>query len=178
MKKAYRNALRKRFTKALARAAPEWAPTTVRSIHVGPGETLFRRDVPGLALWIVLVPDAKGRDAFTVELGWSVHGRFPEVGMRPSAHPSAARTELADDEGTVRLPGLWSNVDPWWTVWDPLDATLADPMAAVARMAERPSAQEADAEIAPLVDGAVARLVELGPPYLEERAARGRGPRP
>ncbi len=104
MRKEYGVALRDLFTVLLSRACPLFECVKKPRILAGfPGEHTYRWPVTANQhAWVVLVPDQK-REAFTIELGWSRKGRFPQLTMRPSfAHPKDAGPE---DEYLMPLGG-------------------------------------------------------------------------
>ncbi len=166
MRKEYGRALRKLFAERMKQALPDYPPQKVSTIHFIPGDRAFCRGGPGdLRRWIVLSPSPKGLDQFTVMLGWSRLGRYPELSMVPCAErPSPDRAEFNSDEYLTRLPWLWTDVDRWWVVRE-FEAPTT-PEALLASMAPVP-ADEALAAVAPQVDDAMERLLEYGAPYLE-----------
>ena len=140
-----------------------------------PGEVQFHELRPdGLHALVAWVPDAQ-RDAFTVEVGWSIDGDFSVASMRPSLH--ADNLVPTAPHGFVRLTALTgARHDRWWDAM-PFDAQ--DP-ASVRRlmrfMATAPTAAQAEAAMAPLVDDAVALLLREAPVFFDRTAAALRQP--
>lgn len=61
--------------------------------------------VPGANLYIIFTPEFKGRDQFTIEIGWSKLRRFPRVITRPFlAFKSDFENCYELQEATTRLP--------------------------------------------------------------------------
>ena len=91
------------------------------SQYTWPGESVYvcRDDF----LWLVIIvsPDPKGRDAFTVEVGWSKLTRFPELGMRPSGFASQSLNEWRNDEFVCRLNSISVTLPEFWTLVSSLD---------------------------------------------------------
>jgi hypothetical protein len=168
MRKEYGKQLRSLFLKRLREAAPEFEPTRVTSKYLFPGERAFRW-IPfePLHCWIILTPSLKGHESFTVEVGWSVHRRFPELGMRPSLMPSLdAATAYSRDECVARVKELRGDTDHFWQLPDPAVENPGDLQALLQSM-ESVSADEARAVIEPLVTDAIAVTVKHGLPFLK-----------
>jgi hypothetical protein len=71
-------------------------------------------------LWVFLIPSVKGYNRFTVELGWSTLGRYPELSARPApAWPGTDRAEFDLPEYVCRLVSLYARADPWWSYEPP-----------------------------------------------------------
>jgi hypothetical protein len=85
VRKEYGVALREVFSETLTAVCPYFALVKKPTMLAGvPGERAYRWIVTDSQhLWVVLVPDQQ-REAFTIELGWSRLGRFPQLTMRPS----------------------------------------------------------------------------------------------
>jgi hypothetical protein len=188
--------LRKRFTREMARALPQFRERKVRSGVRG--TTLYEwRASATLSCYVALVVD-EATDRFTVELAWSRSRHFP-------AH---VRQDLPGDpprSGAVRfhLRALWQRyrVEPSWTLGErtpaeqQLEAALIDPVVSDdAKMAllearlrriegagsdvERQAqlvvdepVNEALARIGPAVADVIARLRRYAVPYFAEVVA-------
>lgn len=171
MRKEYGKALRKLFSSEMKRRLPQFVPVKVSSIYILPGERAFCwTPAEPVHLWILLCPDQKDREAFTVELGWSKLGRFPELSMRPSFEaPSSGRDEFTLDEYVCRLGMLVSGLDYWWELesldkLDSQDAYMAYLQAKVSPV----SPEEATRIVQPHVEDAVEKLCLYAVPYLKE----------
>jgi hypothetical protein len=71
--------------------------------------------IPGANLYIIFSPEFKGRDQFTIELGWSKLCRFPEVLRRPSLSFKAEFQNCHSlEEATARLPKIISLDSESW----------------------------------------------------------------
>lgn len=160
MRKEYGKALREEFARQLAQRLPGFQREKARSCYLFPGERAFCRAVSGeLHLYVILTPDLRGHEAFTVELGWSRLGRFPELSMRPNLMGVPEDdAEFTRDEAVVRLPCLTGDPE-WWTV-----EALPDPptVEALLEQQRKRSPEEAMARVEPLVTQAMDRLESAG----------------
>lgn len=171
MRKEYGKALRACFAKKMKSSIPEYVEEKVKSRYISPGERGFRKKFnESLHCWIVLAPSLQGYDEFTVMVGWSNFGRYPELRGIPSwIVPSASRAEFAEAEYLTRLPMLHRGRDDWWVVkpfrtFGSVEEIVEE---ITASMAPVPG-MEAEALVQPLVDDAVNKLIKIGLPYLEE----------
>ncbi len=160
MRKEYGKVLREAFARRLAERLPRFKPVRTGSDYLFPGERVFCWAVSGdLHLYVILTPDQRGHDAFTVELGWSRLGRFPELSMRPNIMgPALDGAEFARDEAVVRLPYL-TGIPEWWTVEE-----IPDPLTLEALMEQqrKRSPAEAEAQVQPLLTEAMDSLETAG----------------
>lgn len=174
MRKEYGRALRTIFESELRLRLPQFEPVHVTSAFLWPGERAFRwTPMDGHACWILLLPDKKGREPFTIEVGWSTLGRFPELSVRPSPEgPNPAREEFGRDEYVCRLGNTQFGRDYWWEI-ERLQAPTdpAEALRTLERQTRRVSAEEASTRIAPLVDDALGAFEQHGLPYLAEWVA-------
>jgi hypothetical protein len=179
MRKEYGKALRQLFTERLREELPEFDAVRITSRYLFPGERAFRW-VPQepLHCWIILSPDGKGREAFRVEIGWSLQARFPELSMRPSPiDPSDFEAAAAESECVIRVASLRQRIDAAWELPDPgLSALEAgagtdDVLAGLRRSLEPIDAARAHADVSPLVDDAIAALRDDGMPFLHRLVA-------
>ncbi|HOB51129.1 MAG TPA: hypothetical protein PK176_09985 [Acidobacteriota bacterium] len=167
MRKEYGKALRQYFAKQMKERLPEFKEETVQSVYLWPGQRAFGRSVSGsLKCWIVLSPSPKDYDEFTVLIGWSTWGRYPELSVIPSIQsPSPDRAEFSQPEYLTRLPQLWTQRDEWWVIQKFEPALTVEQM--TARMAPIP-APAAEAKVIPRVDDAIDQVIKIGIPYLSE----------
>ncbi|MDH3207144.1 MAG: hypothetical protein OEO79_11065 [Gemmatimonadota bacterium] len=121
MRKEYRKAVRELFSRRLDEMLPNFHAVKLKSPLLFGGESVFRWAAGGeLVCFVILVPDPKGRQSFTVELGWSGLGRFPEGSSRPTLMLGPDDPDPVDvEEGIVRLGNLASRDDSWWDLPDP-----------------------------------------------------------
>lgn len=165
MRKQIQQALKKQFGELMARDAPEFADTKVKSRYVSAREIVFRHVDGDLHRYVVVVPKEDG-EAFTVELAWSRLGRFPELGMRPSFAPAQVGDQRARDEGAVRLHELVDGKDTWW---DAMPVNPLDPQSVMNFMmfqAQPLDDAKAGSLVEPLAQRAMRLVVEVGMPYL------------
>lgn len=167
VRKEYRRAVAELFLERLAECAPDFERVLLASPLLFGGESIFRWDISeDFHAFVLLVPSPQGHQAFTVELAWSCFARFPEAGMRPSVMLGPDDPQpTALDEGIVRLGGLASRTDVWWSLPDPAMErpgsveALQESMEPIPSRAARTHASEA-------VDAAVTMLVDVGIPFL------------
>ena len=157
MYKQYRQALRTQFLELIRHRCPDF----FEAKGWLPGEIAVGKQSQGglVCVYIMIVPDLKGGQRFTAELGWSNKGRFPETSTRPSGFLTANRAEFQKDEFICRLGELISGEDEWWWV--------ENPFVAIAKTG-KPTAAEAAERIRPLVRDAVDKIERFGIPYLDE----------
>jgi hypothetical protein len=174
MRKEYGKALRDKFDREMKARLPAFKLLKAKSMYLFPGERVYCRS-PKESIYcvIILVPSRKDTDEFTIEIGWSKQGRFPELGMRPSGPPTPTRTEFGETEFVCRLGELWTREDVWWPFgtivkFDPLNPK--DQIAALMAMTRPISSEEANAAVQGPVEDAIARLQTYAVPYLDEFA--------
>ncbi len=172
MRKEYRWAVRERFSRGIAELLPGFVPRKVRSQLLFGDETVFAWEAgQGLLVFVLLVPDAKGRQSFTVELGWSVHNRFPEGSIRPSIILGPTEEIPPDlEEAIIRLGSLVSPTDLWWDLPDPALERPGD-LEALRAGLEPIERDIAIAHAEAAVSAALDTLMEKGLPLLESVAA-------
>lgn len=174
MRKEYGKALRDTFDREMKARLPAFKPFKSKSIYLFPGERVYHRIVrEPIHCFIILVPSRKDTDAFTIEIGWSKLGRFPELGMRPSGSPTPARTEFEQAEFVCRLARLWSREDVWWPVGAAAKLDLLNPkdqMEALMARVKPISPDEASAAAQGPVEDAIGRITAYAVPYLDEFA--------
>ena len=128
----------------------------MKSVYFWPGDRAYRwQATDQVHCWIVLSPSKKDYDEFTVLIGWSRQGRYPELSMVPCAeYPTPNRGEFAREEYLTRLPYLWGNEDRWWVVKEfHAPQSVADLEASLQPI---PPSEARDA-VAPLVKDAISR---------------------
>ncbi|MCP5150639.1 MAG: hypothetical protein H6982_07765 [Chromatiales bacterium] len=169
MRKEYGKVLRSVFAARMKTAAVDFPETKVKSMYFWPGDRAYCWKVDAqLHCWIVLSPSDR-YEQFTVLVGWSTLGRYPELGMVPSPRePTPDRSEFEEPEYLTRLAQLWTDEDAWWVV-EPFAAP--ESMAALQASIEPIPAAEARARVTPVVENAIAKVTEVAIPYLRERAA-------
>ncbi len=166
MRKEFRKKLKQQFGDAVRQHANGFSEMKIRSPF---GEIVYAKITKPekTGLFIIVFPDMK-REAFTLELGWSRKGRFPELPFRPSGSPTQTRTEFAQPEFVCRLANLLGLDDYWWLVQPVIDPLNDDYVELLKASVEPISAEEAELVVKPHVEDAIQKLVEFGLPYLEE----------
>lgn len=175
MRKEYGKVLRHYFSKRMNEKLPEFKEEKTESMYLWPGQRAFSRSISdSLKCWIVLSPSPKDYDEFTVLIGWSTLGRYPELSVIPSPiQPSTDRGEFRQAEYLTRLPQLWTQRDEWWVIQAFEPALTVEQM--TAKLAPIP-APVAEAKVIPRVDDAIDKVTEYGLPYLSEFVrSRGEG---
>ncbi len=167
MRTEYGKALRALFAKQMKQTVPHFEEAKVSSMYFWPGDRAYRWQATGqLHCWIVLSPSKKDYDEFTVLIGWSKRGRYPELDMVPCAEqPTPGQDEFSREEYFTRLPSLWTDEDRWWVVKEfRAPQSVADIEASLKPV----SAAEATRTVEPLVRDAISKIQEFGLPYLKE----------
>lgn len=118
--------------------------------------------------YIILVRDHHGRNRFTIEVGWSTKGRFPDLPMRPSGNPSVERVEFQKEEYTCRLSNIWSKRDYWWGKDDPADQRSAPLNCEKELKPDQNDSVTVQSRAEKYVTDAVDRFNTHGMPYLDE----------
>ena len=170
MRKEYGKALRTLFAAEMATRLPQFAANKAKSNYLFPGERAFYWNPQDtIRCWVILQPNLKGHESFTVEIGWSKLARFPELSMRPSFHsPDEGHAEFAQSEYVCRLGKDTVGEDHWWEVEAfRCGLTEAECIAILEEQLKPIPDDDAMARVKPHVLDAVERLVRLGLPYLE-----------
>lgn len=179
MRKEYGKALRTLFADGMQKRLGDWRPIPAPAPWYWPGERLYMLPAPGgLWLLILLEPDVKDHDAFSLSVGWSRLARAPQLSMRPAMEAPQSMQALARDEYLCPLPRLIPqrpHRDGRFADWliDPRSSSN-DPTEVLAAFVERQHALDAGQarlRLAPLVEDALNALVEWGLPYLEQALA-------
>jgi hypothetical protein len=130
------------------------------------------RVTQGLRLYLMLQVHRQ-EDSFSIEIGWSLDGRWPEDATLPVAPPEVSECR----EARFRIGLLWSrNPDYWWDLAPrlaatPLEKALEDYDAFLERFKKRPDISEALARIGPAMEDAFTRLRQYALPYFRKIAA-------
>ena len=169
MRKEYGKVLRQYFGIQMKKFLPDYKEVKVKSQYLGTGERCYSKSQGrSVNCWIVLSPSQKGYDEFTIMVGWSVLGRYPELNMIPSiVSPSSDRKEFSLEEYLIRLPQLWTKDDIWWVVKKYEPAFTPEELQA---LNEPISLEDAEDMVIPQVDNAMQKLLDEGIPYLSEFA--------
>jgi hypothetical protein len=166
MKKEYGKALRQLFAQSMKAELPQFRESKLKSLYLFPGERAYLWAVSNtLHCWVVLSPSPKDYDEFTLLIGWSKHGRYPELSCIPSMQsPKADRAEFTRDEYLIRLPTLWTDKGDWWVVrpFKPARSSK-ELLAQVAPIAPDVALRQTQ----PQVNDAMEKLKSLGIPYLQ-----------
>ena len=131
MRSALGKELRKQFSKAMARAFPEY--TEIKAPSVWPGARMYVHRTPLASFFIRLVPH-HDRDMFRVMFGWSSSGEFPSEALRHSTRTDFDRDLLGHDGREFRIMRVWNEAggkeDRWWVLEDAMgvafDRTLQE----------------------------------------------------
>lgn len=92
------------FEKRMLQELPNFTRTEEKSLYIWPDEVVWVKDGESAKYFVIFSPNAKGRDEFVIEIGWSKLHRFPELQRRPSL---SFEFEFKDcyslDEATARV---------------------------------------------------------------------------
>jgi hypothetical protein len=101
MDRKLRLALTSAFADQMRVSLPDFKLWNATAPCLSGGDVVWRK---GNCL-VILTPDTRGlRDAVTVELAWSRHGRFPDLAQRPSLISQAQFDDVhLESEWIVRL---------------------------------------------------------------------------
>jgi len=160
MRKEYGRELRLQFASAMRELAPEFEEHREKTRYLWPGERAFSWSAPRGLGFVVLSPDAKGDDKFTVEVGWSRLRRFPQLPVRVGD----PRDTSGNEEFLCRLGQLVDGKDRWWTLRGDLPLTVEELAEAMKPIAS----EQAAATVRPLVADAIALLRDHGLPFVRE----------
>jgi hypothetical protein len=180
MRKQYRQAIEKVFSSELLKVDPQFEKLAVKALCKYDGETAFAKKTEKATLFISLIPDPKGGEEFSVEIGWSTLHRFPELSMRPNVISATDRTEYNKAEGMLRLTSFSRKPSFGWKFSGVVsqfeskyfsipDVMKSTPKEVIEQDLKRiPTQNEAIETIKNAVDEAMAELKENGFRYLEE----------
>jgi len=131
-----------------------------------PGEVVYAdTSRPTLGRFISFIPSQK-HNAFFIELGWSVDGRFPATSTRGIKSPEEVTSE-APSRGFVRLTEFYSRLGEHWEV-EPMDVLDPDSFTRAMEFAMRKlDPQEALALIRPLAEDAIRKVRQYAPGFLD-----------
>lgn len=173
MSKAFNEVVRREFHRRMSDRLPRFVASKSAKGFSIPGERAYAWSIDASTrARVLLVPSVKGYNQFTIEIGWSRLGRYPELTARPCFDvPSPGHPEFALTEYVCRLSCLWSRIDPWFKHVSP---AAPDPLEDVNDSLRLLTKEEAEAACPPLVDDAMSKLLEHGLTYLEEFASHTR----
>lgn len=169
MRAAIAKAVRKAFERRLKDELPQF-----RRVHglALPDECrVYEWKVTELFRLYLMLQLHRQEDSFTIEIGWSLNGRWPEDAELPDVPP-----DVGENRATrFRIGLLWSkNPDFWWDLAPrpsavPLEEALKDYDAFLEGF-RRPDLSEGLAKVEPVLKDAFARLREHALPYFERIA--------
>jgi len=161
MRSEYGRVLRRSIERGLERSPFGWQAQKVKSPHVFPGERVFSKLGADRLLWCALVVHERF-EKFTLEVGWSVHGRFPELRIRPSLQSPVESHHLP--EYMVRVGQLIDGADRWWEVEAFVGASTLQDLVESTQAVEP---EVARAKVEPVAASALAALEAHAVPFLE-----------
>jgi hypothetical protein len=179
MKKQYRMAIENIFFAELQKIDPDFKKITVKSPVKYDGEAVFAKITDAAALFICLIPNPKGREEFTVEIGWSSKHRFPELTVRPNIFGTDIHV-TGKDEGMIRLTEFINTNSFGWgfkgveSIFN--EKYFADPLALKSASKEQieqdlkhiPTESEATETVKSVVYESISILNNYGLPYLRD----------
>lgn len=175
MRKEYRKAVREQLTTGLRRLDSSFAEVKVVSPVLVSGESVFESSVcDGLTTFLLLFPSPTGQQAFTLEVGWSTEGRFPDVVARPSKILGPADPiPIHESEVILRIGDLAGTGDRWWQLPDPAVERPGD-LQALQESIEPIDPGKAAETVAASVSEALELIAEVTLPFLSRLAAQHR----
>jgi len=159
MKQEYNKVLKSLFIEKIKSSIPQATIWREKSDFIFPGESVFSLgNYLESTTFIIIIPNIK-EDKFTVELAWSTKGKFPELSVRPN--DSLIKPREAD-EFSIRLSSLIDKAPEFWSVSKPVYTDALDEI--LANM-KKLSNEDAIADLTPLVDDCMGKLLEFGIPF-------------
>lgn len=167
MRKEFGKILRESFSREMKGRLTAFKEEKVKSQYLWPGERAFCGKVnESLFCWIVLSPSQKDYDEFTLMVGWSNFGRYPELSLIPSfLSPTPDHVEFSELEYLIRLPQICSGGDSWWVIKPFKPAITIEELQASIAPIDR---KDAELLVLPQVDAAFSELLDVGVPYLKK----------
>lgn len=179
MKKQYRIAIEKLFFAELQKIDSDFNKILVKALIKHNGEAVFSKKVSAATLFICLIPHPKGREEFTVEIGWSSKHRFPELTMRPNVFGTEI-SKMGKDEGLIRLTSF-TNMSSFGWEFKGVESAFSEkyftnpevlkssPKEVIEQDLKRiPTESEAIETVKSVVYEAIAALKKYGLPYLND----------
>lgn len=170
MRKEYSHPLRKQFSAMMAEAHPNFKEIKVKTIYFNPGDRAYEWKLSdGRTCYVILVFHSHGDNLFTIEIGWSKHGRFPELSMRPCIESPDEKGVLNAEEYVCLLQSLtkvYGEERDFWRVGKGLPVTDEEFFKSLEPIPEDVAELEAKnalKDVFPLVS-------EYGIPFLEKYA--------
>ncbi len=118
MRKPYNRILKKRFAEMVGQVVPPFQAFKGKSAYIFPCEYAYVHcAAESIWLFLVLFINPKGRESFTLEFGWSLKGRFPEVLSIDFLDMEPERRRFVEEEYIQRI-GVFRGRDTWWFVED------------------------------------------------------------
>ena len=171
MRAALATVLRKAFERRLKDELPQFR--RVLNLALPDECRVYEWSVTELFRLYLMLQLHRQEDSFTIEIGWSLDGHWPEDPSFPDAPPEVSECR----EAKFRIGLLWSrNPDFWWDLAPrpsavPLEEALKDYDAFLEGFKKRPDISEGLAKVEPVVGDAFAHLRQHALPYFEKIAA-------
>lgn len=170
MKKEYSKYLKEQFKQRLSDIAPEYQEIKIAN-PIYPGQATYQwKAREKIYCFITLVPNPKGLDTYTFEIGWSTLARFPKIegtGSWITIHSlTPDRSEFNLSECIIRLGNVYSSKDKWWPIgdnWDILKMTFDD----IVNPKKIPK-EKAISDVNKNLDEVIPLLAQYGLPLLKE----------
>jgi hypothetical protein len=165
MRKEYSKAIKVEISNLIMTKFPEFRQIKC-SDSLFPGQLVFQWDVnKNLACFLILLPSQKGVDEFTIEMGWSKFGRFPELRSRPSIL-TPDENSYSNAEAIFRLTALSRGKDFWWKVGNQSDLIMTDPIKAILESSRKISYEEASSTVKNSIQESMSEFIQFGIPFL------------
>jgi hypothetical protein len=169
MRKEFERVLTKQFSEMLIKCDHGFSEMQSRSPYVFPRDIVYTKmtERENVRLFVIVVVHEE-RDAFSLEIGWSALGRFPELSSRPAGRPTPNRIEFSRPEFVCRLADLFGLPGFEWVVVPSFGPHTDGFLRFVKKSCEPIPSEEAAARVKPQVEDAIAKLVGFGLPYLDQ----------
>jgi len=126
MRKEYKSILKKLFAERLKVIAPEYEEIKVKNPVYSGQSTFMWSPCEGISCFIILVPNPKGDDSYTIEVGWNNSEEFPRItqGSWITIYkPTIERKEFDLPICICRLGSIYEGKDIWWSIGKVYDVT-------------------------------------------------------
>jgi hypothetical protein len=169
MRREFKRALKEQFGERLAKCDGCFTKMRSRSLYVLPRDIVYTKMThqENVRLFVIVVVHEE-RGAFSLEIGWSALGRFPELSSRPAGRPTPNRIEFSRPEFVCRLADLFGLPGFEWVIAPSFDPHTDDFLRFVKESCEPIPSEEAAARVKSQVEDAIAKLVGFGLPYLDQ----------
>src|SRR6266511_191032 len=126
MRKEYTKILKQKFKEQLKDVAPKYEEIKVNNPVYSGQSTYQWSPCEGGVCFVILIPNPKGDDTYTIEVGWSTSGSLPTVlqGSWITTYKLTPDHKEFDLPVCIcRLGNIYAGKDVWWSIGDQWDVT-------------------------------------------------------